>query len=301
LSWLKRSRPDFLLISLAHHLDDLRITQTCRSLGIPYAILVQSASPYQWIEPSRFECHRSAFRDALHCYFVSAENRAILESNLALDLSGSEIVDNPFQVSASAAPTWPSSDNVWKLASVARLCFQAKAQDVLLRIMRQPKWRARPLQVSLWGTDGGNQRQAEKLIALHHLEKQVKIRGFATDVEQLWREHHALVLPSRFEGNSLAMIEAMLCRRVPIVTNVGRVAELVDDNECGFIAAAATVELVDEAMERAWQRRDEWRSMGERAAANIRQRHSLRPSEDFAEAILAAAGRRPRTRVNAAA
>jgi hypothetical protein len=75
---------------------------------------------------------------------------------------------------------------------------------------------------------------------------------------------------------------------VPIVTDVGRVSELVDDNRHGFVAPAATVGLVDEAMERAWQRRHEWQAMGQLAAAAIRQRHSLRPAEDFADAILSA-------------
>jgi glycosyltransferase involved in cell wall biosynthesis len=288
IKWLRHARPDFVLISIGYHLDDLAITQSCRSLGVPYGLLVQAASPHQWLEPHRFDAHRAAFAGAARCFFVSHQNREVLESNLALDLSDAEIVDNPFQVNLDAAPHWPTSDKVWRLACVARLHFQSKAQDLLIRVMRQPKWRARPVQVCLWGADGGSLRQAQELIALHSQQKQVVVKGFADDIEQIWRDHHALVLPSRFEGNALAMIEAMLCGRVPIVTDVGRVSELVDDNRNGFIAPAATVELVDEAMERAWQRRHEWQAMGQLAAGAIRQRHSLRPAEDFAEAILAA-------------
>jgi glycosyltransferase involved in cell wall biosynthesis len=97
------------------------------------------------------------------------------------------------------------------------------------------------------------------------------------------------------------MIEAMLCGRMPIVTDVGRVTELVDDNRSGFIAPAATASLIDEAMERAWQRRHEWQAMGALAAADIRQRHSLRPGEDFAEAILTAIPGQQQTYLRAAA
>ena len=88
----------------------------------------------------------------------------------------------------------------------------------------------------------------------------------------------------------------MLCGRMAVVTNVGRAAELVDDNASGFIAPAATAELVDEALERAWQRRHEWQAMGQRAAIAIRQRHSLRPAEDFADRILELASGRTRGR-----
>ena len=288
LRWLRRARPDFVLFSLGFHVDDISAAHTCRALGIPYGVLVQAASPHHWLDARRFDAHRAAFAGAARCFFVSHQNREVLESNLALDLSDAEVVDNPFQVSLDASPPWPTSEKVWKLACVARLHFQSKAQDLLIRVMRQPKWRSRPVQVCLWGGDGGSLRQIQELIALHGQQKQIVVKGFADDIEQVWRDHHALVLPSRFEGNALAMIEAMLCGRVPIVTDVGRVSELVDDNRSGFIAPAATFELVDEAMERAWQRRHEWQAMGQLAAAAIRQRHSLRPAEDFADAILAA-------------
>ena len=88
---------------------------------------------------------------------------------------------------------------------------------------------------------------------------------------------------------------------MPIVTDVGRVAELVDDNRSGFVAPAATVELIDDALERAWQRRHEWQAMGARGGPDIRQRHSLRRAEDFADAILAAIPGQQQAHLRAAA
>lgn len=286
LDWIKSSRPDFVLLSVGFHLDETSITQTLREQCISYAILVQSASPYHWIEMNRFAIERAAYDGAVRCFFVSKQNQSIVETNLALDLTGSEIVDNPFQVPLDAAPAWPNCDKTWKLACVARIHFQSKAQDLLLRVMRQPKWRSRPVEVHCWGGDGGSMQQAKELISLHGQQKQFFLHGFTQNVDAIWRDHHALVLPSRFEGNALAMIEAMLCGRMPIVTNVGRAAELVDDNENGFIAESATFELFDDALERAWERRHEWQAMGVRAAQAIRQRHSLQPAEDFAASLL---------------
>lgn len=298
--WLEAARPDFLLVSMGYHVDDIAITGTCRQLGIPYGLLLQAASPYQWLESNQQESHRDAYSGAARCYFVSHENRRTIESNLALDLSGAMIVDNPFNVAVDAAPAWPASHDPWKLACVARLQFQAKGQDVLLHVMRQPKWRDRAIEITLWGHDGGSRRQIERLIALFGLERQVKFGGFAESLEALWAEHHALVMPSRFEGNPLAMIEAMLCGRPAIVTNVGRAAELIDDNRTGFIAAAATVEAVDDALERAWQRRHDGQAIGALAAKTIRERHSLTPAEDFAEALVAASHPHNATRAKAA-
>jgi glycosyltransferase involved in cell wall biosynthesis len=91
------------------------------------------------------------------------------------------------------------------------------------------------------------------------------------------------------EGNALSLIEAMICGRMPITTDVGRASELIDEGVSGFVAPASTPRLVDEVLERAWQRRHDWQAIGQEAACAIRQRHSLQPGHDFAERILAAA------------
>jgi glycosyltransferase involved in cell wall biosynthesis len=255
-------------------------------LGIRYAIVLQAAGPFQWIPSRSVEEFRAAYSHAECCYFVSEENRESLQSNLACELTRYEIVDNPFTVSAHAAPAWPASSEVWKLACVARIHFPSKSQDLLVRVLRLPKWRDRPLKVTLWGNDQGFLRQLQQMVDLYGLQGQIFYGGFTDDIEALWAEHHGLLLPSRSEGNALSLVEAMICGRVPITTNVGRAAELIDDNQSGFIAPAATAELLDEVLERAWQRRNDWQAMGQQAAHAIRQRHSLRPAEDFADRLL---------------
>jgi glycosyltransferase involved in cell wall biosynthesis len=209
-----------------------------------------------------------------------------MEVNLGIDLSQSEIVDNPFNMNRDAAPAWPGTEQGWNLACVARVHFPSKSQDLIAQVLRTPKWKSRPLKVTLWGRDEGFLPQLQKLIDLYGIQDQLVYGGFADDVADLWTRHHGLLLPSRMEGNALSLVEAMMCGRVPITTNVGRAGELIDDNENGFIAPAATVELLDEALERAWRRREDWDRMGARAARAIRARHSQTPGEDFAERII---------------
>jgi glycosyltransferase involved in cell wall biosynthesis len=293
--WLRKSRPDVVVISFACHTDDPQIASACRLLGIPYAIVVQAVGTNNWIEPRNVAEFQAAYTHAEQVFFVSAENRELMEANLGLDLSAAELVDNPYTVRSDAAPAWPSTP-YWKLACVARIHFPSKGQDLLLRVLRQPKWRERGLQVLMWGDDHGSLKQLRRLIELYGLERQVRYAGVHNDIEALWSEHHGLLLPSRVEGSSLALVEAILCGRIAIATNVGRAAELIDDGTSGFIAAAATPELVDAALERAWQHRHEWQAMGARAAASIRQRHGLQPAHDFAARVLDVATRARRGR-----
>ncbi len=288
MPWLQKCRPDFVVISFSCHTDDPQIANTCRALGLPYAIVLQAAGPHNWIDPRALDDYRSAYANARRCFFVSADNRETIESNLAMELPRSEIVDNPFSVRVDAAPLWPATTPHWKLACVARIHYITKGQDLILRVMRMPKWRTRPLQITMWGSDNGNLNQFRRGLDIYGLHRQIAYGGVSNNIEQLWSEHHALLLPSRAEGNALSLTEAMLCGRLPITTNVGRAGELIDDNASGFIAPAATVELLDEVLERAWRRRDDWRAMGQRAAHTVRARHSLCPAEDFADRILAA-------------
>jgi glycosyltransferase involved in cell wall biosynthesis len=293
MSWLRQCRPDFVLISLSCHTDDPQIAITCQTLNIPYAIVLQAAGTHNWMETRRLEDYRAAYTQARRCFFVSEENRELVESNLALALTRAEIVDNPFTVRADAAPSWPATAPHWKLACVARVHYLTKAQDLIIRVLRMPKWRARPLHVALWGHDNGNLAQFRRALDIYGLHRQLEYGGVSNDIEQLWSDHHGLLLPSRTEGNALSLIEAMMCGRVPITTNVGRAAQLIDDNHSGFIAPAATAQLLDEVLERAWNCRNDWRAMGQRAAQAIRARHSLRPADDFADRILAAAANTP--------
>jgi glycosyltransferase involved in cell wall biosynthesis len=285
VSWLRRCEPDLVVISFACHTDDPQIANTCRAASIPYVILLQAAGTHSWIDPRSLDDFRNAYTRAEGCYFVSNDNREIVETNLSLELPNAEVVDNPFTVSANAAPAWPDS-RTFRLACVARINYASKGQDLIARVLRLPKWRERPLHVALWGSDNGNLAQLRQTIERYGLQSQLSYAGISNDIERLWSEHHGLLLPSRAEGNALSLIEAMLCGRMAITTNVGRAVELIDDNESGFIAPAATVELIDEALERAWQKRHDWQEIGQRAGAAIRSRHSLQPEVDFAERIL---------------
>lgn len=114
----------------------------------------------------------------------------------------------------------------------------------------------------------------------------VTFAGFVRDVPAIWNDHHGLILPSRCEGMPLALIEAMLSGRVPIVTAVGGNAEVVDDGATGFIATAPTDDALDDAMERAWNERVRWREIGAAAAARIRTRIPREPERCFANRLI---------------
>jgi len=226
-----------------------------------------------------------AYRGCVESYFVSRRNLQLFETQIGEPLPGATVVRNPFGVSYDAAPQWPDDTATLRLACVGRLDPKAKGQDLILEVLSSAKWRQRSIAVTFFGS-GPYEDNLRRLVAWRHLESSVKWGGHVSDIEAVWKAHHALLLPSRFEGLPLALVEAMLCGRFGIVTDVAGNTEVVADNVNGFVAAWPTAKALDEAMERAWERRTEWEGIGRMAARSIREQVPRDPAAVFAEKLL---------------
>ncbi len=76
----------------------------------------------------------------------------------------------------------------------------------------------------------------------------------ALDVHTLTRHYcwaDVLVLPSRWEGAALSILEAQQFGCVPIAANCGATSELIDDGQTGFLPenTANTTAFVEQALE----------------------------------------------------
>jgi glycosyltransferase involved in cell wall biosynthesis len=105
------------------------------------------------------------------------------------------------------------------------------------------------------------------------------------NVRAIWEENHLLVLPSRYEGLPLALVEAMWCGRPAVVTDVGGNAEVCVDGETGFVAPAATLSSFSQAMQRAWDRRNEWPQLGHAARILVENQIPKDPIALFCERL----------------
>src|SRR6185436_18858262 len=285
LGLARTPRPDLVVVSQGGNHDGLYLADLCRRMNLPYVLIMQKASDLYWPIDSRRERMRAIYGSALKCFFVSEHNRRLTEEQLGMALPHAAIVRNPFLVPWERRTDWPSQRDGLRLACIGRLYPKEKGQDLLLRVLARDKWRNRPVSVTFYGS--GDQRAGLEDMARHlGLTNAVTFGGFVRDVAAIWNEHHGLVLPSRCEGLPLGLVEAMLSGRVPSVTDVGGNGEVVDDGATGFLAAAPAEDSLDDAMERAWQRRDEWEAIGAAAATKIRTLVPPDPAEAMAAALL---------------
>jgi glycosyltransferase involved in cell wall biosynthesis len=281
-----RIRPDLAVISQSDNFDGLEHVCVCRCANVPYVLICHKASDFNWPADSIRPFLREIFMGAARVFFVSEHNRDLTERQIGIRLNNAEVVRNPYLVDYHEPPLPypdPQKDGVYRLACVARFWVPDKGQDVLLEVLAQEKWKQRPLEVSFFG--GGENLRALRDLANLLGATGAKIRDFRTEVAEIWHEHHALILPSRAEGLPLAQVEAMLCGRISICTAVGGMPEILEEGSTGFLAESPSPAAIDEALERAWEKRDEWGTMGARAAERIRTMIPSDPCEIFADKI----------------
>jgi glycosyltransferase involved in cell wall biosynthesis len=261
-------KPDLAIISLGDHNLGEDWARVCRQCGIPYVLIVQLVKDASYPPSNSIYYQRllDSYTGAVLVLLPSYDNQFLLEKQFARKLDNAVVVNNPIR-KVEKIPVYPENQ-VAQLAMVASLNPSHKGQDILFEVLSRRKWRERELQVNLYGS-GAFESALQNLVKHWQLEN-VKFRGFA-EIEQIWSENQILILPTRMEGLSLAFLEALNCERTAIVTNLGDANRFVDDNLSGFLISAAQADLLDEAMERAWQARDQWRVMGQRARAKLWQ------------------------------
>jgi len=284
---------DLIVVSQGANSESLEWIEAAWANGYRYAIVAQAAAEAWWPDDEFTERLAAAYEAACCPFFVSEANLALTRQQFVAPLRHARVIRNPFNVCYDARPDWPAnSSGELRLACVGRLDAAAKGQDILFQVLDLPHWRERRVHVTLVGagrTERGLRRWAEALKLPN-----VTFEGVSENIEQVWSSHHALILPSRWEGMPLVLVEAMLCGRPAIITDVAGARELVRDNVNGFLVKAPTVELLDETMSRAWENRHRLKEMGEQAAIDVRKFVSADPVEDFVRELMTLADGQPK-------
>ena len=282
---LRKQSPDLAVISQGWNWDGLGWAKSCQEAEIPYVLISHQASLRGWPSDTDVANVAAAHLNAKGTFYVAKRLLERTEEMIGAKIPHAEIVRNPFNVKTSQPLPWPDEAEGFRLACVGRFEFKDKGQDVLIRVMSQDKWRERPVTVSFFGS-GMNEQGMRRLIDFTGAEN-CQIAGHTDSVEDLWRNHHALVLSSREEGLPLVVVEAMMCGRPCIVTDVVGNAELLEEGRSGFVCPAPTAALLDTTLERAWDQRSNWAGMGRHASESVRNVIPSNPGQVFADRLVA--------------
>jgi glycosyltransferase involved in cell wall biosynthesis len=158
---------------------------------------------------------------------------------------------DPVQRAASRA-AWGVPADAFVFGTVGRLLIYHKAQD--LAIAAFARLRAAHPDRDPWYVLVGEGPDREQLHAQARMAGVAHRVVFAGYTEQPWAAHCALdvfVLPSRFEGTPLALLEAMASGACAIAMDVGGVGDVIASPGLGWLVPPGELERLYAALEAA--------------------------------------------------
>jgi len=170
----------------------------------------------------------------------------------------------------------PHAHRDWSPGHGATLLFagrleHVKGVDVLLKAFS-----LLPPPITLWVAGTGSRRALfERLASDLRVSERVQFLGFRSDVQQLMLEADCLVLPSRWEGLPMVMLEAMAVGTPVVATAVGGIPEVIENGVTGWLAPPedpiALAQVLSEALENGEKRQQ----ICESARARIMDSYSI--------------------------
>ncbi|GIW89252.1 MAG: hypothetical protein KatS3mg108_3576 [Isosphaeraceae bacterium] len=272
---LERMRPDIAYVSMLKH-DAYVAVGVGRRHGFPVVLRPEGAGAtgdLAWQKWGRFGSAIGArCRQADGFVAISSAVRRELEQ---AGYPPDRIYDLPNGVPVPATPWnrragWRAEPRAVTVGRLAR----EKGLDVLIRAW--PAVRERHPRATLWLYGEGPERPAlERLIEELGLGSWVRLGGGTEQVEARLREADLFILPSREEGMSVALLEAMALGVPVVATSIAGNRRLVVDYKHGRLVPPDDPEALAGAILDQWSDLDRAIHMGRAARSLVSQKYSI--------------------------
>jgi glycosyltransferase involved in cell wall biosynthesis len=178
---------------------------------------------------------------------------AVFREACALKIRRVEEIENGIPISLFLAVSPQPLDSMTRIISVGRLFPEKKGQDVLIRALRRCVDRGLDVECTFVGSPATADLQTlprlEALISNLQLSGRVHFVQGRIDISTLLADADMFVLPSRWEGFGLALVEAMAAGLPVIASNIDGPASIVTDGLDGLLFESGSDEQLAEKIE----------------------------------------------------
>lgn len=287
INFVKKFNPNVVFISQGNIFGGISLMRWCKREGFEYVNFIPLATEYHLETLSNraiVEENGNLLRESKKIFIDNLNAKKVIEKVHDTKYNTFQVVYN-YEIPYRQEFLWsdPGINGPFKLIFLGRLECMHKGLDMLLEVLAMEKWKQRPLEVFAYG-EGPHEQRIREILKRDGI-KNFTLCGFSHDTSQIFSSTHGIIFPSRMEGTPLALIEALLCHRMAIVTPVGGMPEMINDGYNGFIAESVSVTGIDECLERAWQKRGEWKKFGKNAGSQVRNIVSEFPQKSCVEAL----------------
>ncbi|MDP8223544.1 MAG: glycosyltransferase [Candidatus Lernaella stagnicola] len=230
---------------------------TARSAGVPHLPTVHGNLEYLRARVRRRWMYRLLARGSCPLVAVSGEIKRVLVQELKLPASCVQVVHNGVTLEESEKEVDFRRERGLppgaKLIGVIGRLHPIKGPDVMVEAMSHIVESVPEAHVIFFG-HGHMRPMLERRVERDGLTHAVTFAGYTEGIGRRLDALDLIAVPSRYEGLSLALIEAMAASRPIVATNVGGNAEAIVDGESGCLVpseqpealAAACVRLLND-------------------------------------------------------
>jgi len=150
-----------------------------------------------------------------------------------------------------------------------------KGTDILLQAVANLKKKGvSHFHVDIVG-DGHDRTYFENIAKDLNINSYISFHGDSNNVLALLQQSRIFVLPSRAEGHSNALLEAMACGLPVIATKVGGNLDVINNNENGILVEKENPEQLANAINRVLNDNKLARQLGENAIKTVSNKYSM--------------------------
>jgi len=212
-------------------------------------IVVSEQTRQQAIEEGVWESRITVIPNAVKPLDTSSLNRAAIRKNLGLN-----------------------EDDVF-LLSIGRLTYQ-KGHEFLVQAMSKVSSHFPNAKAGICG-DGPLRPQLQAQIVEAGLSAQVRLLGAWEDISPLLASAEIFILPSRWEGLSRALMEAMAAGLPVIATQVDGIKDLITDGVNGLLIPSEDAEALGNSILQLIDDTEMRKRIGAAGQAHVLQNHSV--------------------------
>ena len=274
---LRRERPDLLHVHHVWPAADRYLATLAETAGLPHLVVTEHIEGHAH-SVAQAHLKRREFTQAEAVTTVSAAVAESLVRDYGVDRArvrvvpnGAELLDEDAEQPAARRVREQFGAGVlrplWVCAG--RLEHQ-KGQDVLLEALAEVRRRGLEFVAVLAG-EGSLRGALEERVRSLGLGANVRFLGQVEDLGPLLAAADAVVLPSRWEGMPLVLLEALVRARPVVASAVGGVTEVVTDGEHARLVPPEDPRALAGALEDFHRHPDPALRLGRRAAARVRE------------------------------
>jgi L-malate glycosyltransferase len=281
LDYLEKFNPHHILFSLSGGLElssDLNNSMVfIKNTTLKFSVFYHSIGLVPQSDIKQYKSFEVLANKAKNNFFTSSLQQNLFLKGIDTSNINSVILCHPLHNSCLQANKEPfPKTEIANFAIVGSVVMRWKSHDILFEIFKLPKWQKRNFVLNIYGA-GEDKVFLQYLAKKYEIEAKINFCGYEENPQNIWKKNHILLAPSRQDSGPIVVFEAMACKRAVVGSYMGAMPSYISTNSNGVLANGIMEHNFEEALEFAWQNKNNWEQWGINAKKTMDEMYDYNP------------------------